>query len=209
VIATALRAVLEPDRQQARSWAERELLGKEYQAQRPGPLQQLLNWIVDKLNGVSAPHLFGAPLGLAIVAGLVLAIVGYVVWRSGGVNRQARAASAELFGGQARSADDHRAAAAAAEANGDLGTAALERFRALIRALADRDLVQLAPGRTADEAARSAGEALPELAADLRAAARIFDDVRFGDRQATREQVATLRELDTRALATRPRPVLT
>jgi hypothetical protein len=197
-------AALDPDRGQARAWAEQELLGKEYQADRPGPVQLALQWLRDHLSRVHTPN-FSPPVGLAIVVLIVLAVVALVLWRSGGLGRQARSGKEELFGGASFSAADHRAAADAAEAAGDLGTAVVERFRALIRALADRDLVPLGPGLTADEAARWAGEALPELATELHTAAGTFDDVRYGDRPGTLQQIAFLRDLDGHAAATRPR----
>ena len=195
---------VQPDRDEARRWAQQELLGQEYQAARPGLVRRFWDWLSEQLDQVSAPSWVDARVGLLVVLVVVLAVVGLVVWRSGGLHRAARASAPDLLGGSELTADDHRRAADAAEAAGDLSTAVLERFRAVVRALADRDLVQLAPGLTADEAARSAAGSLPDLAADLLAAARSFDDVRYGDRTGDAEQVRALRELDARAAATRP-----
>jgi hypothetical protein len=196
---------VQPDRDTARRWAEQELLGREYQKAKPGPVRLLWNWLRDRLDGLGSPEWVDARVALLVVTALVLGVVAYVVWRSGGLRRTARGAGpAQLFGDAELSADDHRRAAARAEAAGDLATAVLERFRAIVRSLADRDLVPLAPGLTADEAARAAGRALPDLAADLAAAARIFDDVRYGDRPADAGQVGALRTLDERAASARP-----
>jgi hypothetical protein len=52
------------------------------------------------------------------------------------------------------------------------------------------------PGRTADEAAEEAGVQLPALRAELSEAARIFDEVRYGNRPATAEQDQFLRQVD-------------
>ena len=59
------------------------------------------------------------------------------------------------------------------------------------------------PGRTADEAASEAGALLPERSADLVAAARVFDDVCYGDREAGPAQHQQLVATDTAVLAAR------
>ena len=61
----------------------------------------------------------------------------------------------------------------------------LERFRAIVRELEERAVLAEQPGRTAGEAAAAAAGRLPALAAELAAAARLFDDVRYGGRVAT------------------------
>ena len=199
-----LAGPLQPDRDTARRLAEQELLGPEYRKDRPGLLSQLLNWISDRLSGLRAPQVPDVRLGLALLAVAVAAVVTYAVWRSGGLGRRVRAEHATLLGDRERTAAEHRAAAEAAERSGDLVTALVERFRALVRALADRDLVQLAPGLTADEAAAQAAAALPALRDDLRAAARSFDDVRYGDRPPDLDRIRALRALDERAAAAKP-----
>ncbi|HEY6798880.1 MAG TPA: DUF4129 domain-containing protein [Kineosporiaceae bacterium] len=199
-----LLAPLRPDRDTARAWAEQELLKRDYQAERPGLLQLALRWLTDRLSDLGVPQGVDVRLGLAVLAVAVLGVTGYALWRAGGLRTRARASSGALFDSSTRTAAEHRAAADAAERSGDLATAVLERFRALVLSLAERDLVQLGPGRTADEAARSAGEALPALADRLREAAGIFDDVRYGDRPVTAEQVRQLRVLDGDAARTRP-----
>jgi hypothetical protein len=196
---------LQPDREQARAWAEQELLRQEYQAHRPSLISRLWNWVADRLQQL--PHAGNLPanLGLAIAAGVLIALVCYVLWRSGGIRRSARLRAVEgLFGGAERTAAEHRAAADAAQADGDLRTAVLERFRGLVRGLQERALLELVPGRTADEAARLAGGWLPELATELAAAASWFDDVRYGDRPASEQVAGALRDLDRRVQTTRP-----
>ena len=202
-LAAAL-APLGPVRDQARTWAEQELLGKEYQDARPGLLRRLWDWLSAQLGKLHAPNWVDARIAVLVVTVVVLAVVAFVVWRAGGVHRAARAQGSELLGETERTAADHRRAADEAEAAGDLATAVVERFRAIVRALADRDLVHLAPGRTADEAAGSAARSLPALADDLLGAARGFDDVRYGDLPARPDQVRALRELDERVATARP-----
>ena len=65
-------------------------------------------------------------------------------------------------------------------------------------------IVDSTPGRTAGELAAEAGRALPALAAELTAAARVFDDVTYGEVPGTAEAYGILRDrLDDRL---RPRP---
>lgn len=200
-------APVRPDRERARAWAAEELARREYQAERPGPARMLLDWITERLQGLPAPEGVNVRLGVSVAVVIVLALLAYVVRRAGGVHRQATARRGEVFESTGRTADDHRRAAEAAEAAGDLRTAVIERFRAIARALTDRALLEQSPGVTADELARRAGSRLPGLAADLTAAARSFDDVRYGDRPATAAAVRALAELDARAAATAPVPL--
>jgi hypothetical protein len=196
-----------PDRGRARAWAAEELARREYQAEQPGPARMLLDWVIEQLRHLPAPEGVDVRLGVPVAAVTVLALLTYVVRRAGGVHRQATARRGEVFESAGRTADDHRRAAQAAEAAGDLRTAVIERFRAIARALTDRALIEPSPGLTAAELARRAGTRLPGLAAEFAAAARSFDDVRYGDRPATAAAVRVLAELDARAAATTPVPL--
>jgi len=196
---------LRPDREQAREWAQTELLRPEYQAERPSPIRRLIDWVIeqfDRLTGVS-----GLPgnIAVALLAVLLIALVGYLLWRTGGLRRNRRRGEQDdLFEGTERTAAQYRAAADAAQASGDPATAVLERFRGIVRDLQERALLDRQPGRTADEAARAAGGWLPDLADELAAAARAFDDVRYGDRPAGVQVAESLRDLDRRVQAARP-----
>ena len=77
-------------------------------------------------------------------------------------------------------------------------------MRAVARRLDERALLDPRPGRTADELAAEAGRLLPELAADLRAGARIFDDVAYGSVRADAARAEQLRRLDERVEAAKP-----
>jgi hypothetical protein len=69
-------------------------------------------------------------------------------------------------------------------------------MRAVVRALEERALLDIRPGRTADEAATEAGRALPAHRDRLRAAARDFDDVAYGGRSGSGPSYRRLAELD-------------
>jgi hypothetical protein len=207
IVAMPLRGhvPLQPDRDQARAWAEQELSRPEYRSQRPNLIAQAWSWVLDRLQQLPHPAQLPGNLGVAIAAAVLITLVCYVLWRSGGVRRSGRQRGREeLFGPTERTAAEYRSTADAALAAADLRAAVLERFRGLIRGLQERALLDLQPGRTADEAARTAGAWLPDLADELAAAAGWFDDVRYGNRAASRQVALALGELDQRVQRARP-----
>lgn len=114
-------------------------------------------------------------------------------------------AAAPLFeGGRELRAADHRRRADEAASAGRWAEAVRERLRALVRELEARGVLDPRPGRTADEVASEAGAAVPDVAPDLRAAVRVFDEVWYGGREATRESYATLVDVDRRLAERRP-----
>ena len=118
--------------------------------------------------------------------------------------RTAATADRWCSSGAARSAAEHRADAERAAAAGDWEEAVRQRFRALVRALEERDVLDERPGRTADEAAAEAARSMPASAAELAWAARQFDDVAYGGRHATQARLpAPGRRSTTRRLAPR------
>ncbi len=187
-----------PDAEEGRRWAREELAGPGYE--RPGLVRRALEWLFERLQTIPLPEGQGSSLLAGVLVLLVAALVGWALFRAGGPLARRRAAAPDaVFERRARSAAEHRAAADAAAAAGDWRTAVVERFRAVVRDLEENGVLAEQPGRTADETARTGGVQLPAVAADLHAAARLFDDVRYGDRDAGPAADATLRELDARA----------
>jgi hypothetical protein len=195
-----------PDRDTAREWLSSELQRPEY-AERESLLQRLINWVLDWLGDAewAAASMSGAQLGI-VVAVIVVLVLG-IAWLIAGPVRlgRDRAGSAEVLGADdARTAAQMRAAADAAAASADWRTAVVERFRAVVRSLEERVVIEPRPGRTAQEAAADAGVRLPGQAAGLRSGADLFDGVEYGDRVATAADDATLRTLDAEVRAARP-----
>ncbi|MBO1750912.1 DUF4129 domain-containing protein [Actinotalea sp. BY-33] len=204
---SALRDVpVEPDAETARRWAVTELSDPVYH-ERPSLLELALEWLVEQLAGIetAATGLDARAAALIIVAVVVVgALVALVV---AGPVRRARAAgrgSATVFVDDTRSAAELRASADAHAAQGMWAEAVLDRFRALLRSLEDRALLDERPGRTAHEASAEAADRLPTCAGDLRRAGRLFDDVCYGHAEARSEEDAWLREVDEAVAATRP-----
>lgn len=193
-------------RDPAREAARRELSKRMYHENDPNWFQRALNafwdW-VDKLFNAASSATPGGPLGLVVVIAVVLLVVGALWWRLGSP-RRAPVSSAALFDDRPRSAADHRAAAEAHAAQGHWNQAVQERMRAIVRSLEERTLLDIRPGRTADEAAAEAGRALPSHTDRLRSAARDFDDVTYGGRAATEQSYHRIADLDRDLERTKP-----
>ncbi|PVU82086.1 hypothetical protein DDP54_02635 [Cellulomonas sp. WB94] len=185
-----------PGADEARSWLEDELLDPVYHRSR-SLLQRFLDWLQQQFEG--APR-FGAPslVVAAVVVGVLLVVAVLAFWVAGPVrrSRRVRAAGALRAGDDRRTAAELRAAADEAANQGRWGLAVAERFRAIVRDLEQRTVLDDRPGRTADEAVDAAAARLPELDADLRRAARRFDDVVYGDGPADATDDTWLRGLD-------------
>ncbi|WP_308799656.1 DUF4129 domain-containing protein [Agromyces silvae] len=186
-----------PDAPEARRWLLEELSRPEYREAEPTAFdlaaQAVRDWLIALLSGGTG--LPGPVLALIVVlVVLALVVVGLLVF---GLprRRRRRAALAPLFDdGDTRSLDELRRAASAAAAEGRYDVAIEERFRAIVRALVDRELVSVHPGTTAHGFARTAAEAFPAVAARLETAAAAFEAVRYLGRPGTPGEV---RELDT------------
>ncbi|ELS53709.1 putative Integral membrane protein [Streptomyces viridochromogenes Tue57] len=193
-------------RDPAREAARRELSKRMYHEHEPSWFQRALDtfwdWVEDLFSSAStvAP---GGTLGLVVVVLVVLAVVGALWWRLG-TPRRRPTSSAALFDDRPRSAAEHRAAAEAHAAQGHWNQAVQERMRAIVRSLEERALLDVRPGRTADEAAAEAGRSLPSHTDRLRAAARDFDDVTYGGRTATQQAYKRIAELDSDLESTKP-----
>src|SRR5690606_29641441 len=102
-------------------------------------------------------------------------------------------------------AAEHRAAAEQAAARRDYDRALRERFRAVLRGMEQRGLLETRRSRTADETAADASTVLaPEAAAQLDPAARSFDEVVYGGRPATEDEYRRLEYADAYSAAAPP-----
>lgn len=205
--ALPLQVPVELGRDDARRAAREELSKLVYRDAGPGLVERAIRWLLDRaqelLDGAAGISP-GGYAGLAVVALLVGAAV--VALRVGlGPVRRAGTGDAPLFVGGTRTAAEHRASADAHAAAQRWAEAVRDRLRAVITSLEERSLLEPRPARTADEAAADAGRVVPDCVGDLREAARLFDRIWYGDHPARREHDATLRALDERVRASRPR----
>lgn len=195
---------LDPTSAQAREWLEAELRKGVYQED-PGVLQRLWDWVTRTLLRTADGSLPSWTIWLAALLGV--AVVALVVARSVRAERRMTGSrGAGVLDGPARPAAEHRAAAGAAMAAGDLDTAVLEGYRAIARSAVERTLLDDLPGRTAHEVSVALQPVFPPHAAGLAGAADAFDAVRYGRRPATPDAARAVLALD--ADLARARPVL-
>ena len=189
---------VDPDAATARRWAVEELLDPVYHEQR-SLLTRLVDWLAELLAGLRTPAAL-SPFAVLAVVGVVVAVVviAFLVAGPVRVSRRGGADRSVLADDDTRTAAEIRAAAATAAAAGDWATAVLERFRAIVRGLEERTVLDERAARTAHEAALAAAARLPALASELVAAGRTFDDVAYGDVPATAQDEVRLRGLDAR-----------
>jgi len=201
VPSAALLAVAdEITRESAREAAQRELAKQIYAAERPDPPERLIAWFLEGLGRLLDLAVRTSPGGGAGLAGLLLlAVVALIALRfaTGPLARSGQTASLDL-GLRLSTAQDHRRRAAEYAQSGRYAEAVRERMRAIARELEARGVLEPRPGRTAGELAREAGQAVPDLAADLRQAASVFDEIWYGGRPATSAADDTLRFVDER-----------
>lgn len=188
-------------RQAAQRLAREELAKSIYHPRTP-----FLTWVHDQLNrlfnsaNVSVPGGWWAIVALVALAVIVVALV---LTQVGPVARSRRRDAPGPLGGAASlTAREHRELAERHAAAGDYSGAIEEYLRAVATGLEERAILAPAAGRTADELAAQAGRLLPGHAADLDAAARLFDDVHYGGRAGTRANAERLRDLEAAVRAT-------
>ncbi|MFI0357242.1 DUF4129 domain-containing protein [Actinomadura sp. 9N407] len=201
-------------RDEAREMARRELEKPIYDRDQPSWLERVFDrvgeWLRDLFNRTADPTVHGngemgwiSLIVILLLVAAAIALVAWLMWGRGNLRSRRDA----LLEEEPSTARDHRTAAEEFAAAGDWPRAIRERLRAIARDLEERAVLAPQPGRTADELAAEAGEALPELADALRGGVRIFDDVWYGDRPGSAEAYAQLKALDDRVRAARPRPL--
>lgn len=193
-------------RDDARAAAVAELAKADYQAAQPSWLERAAQWLFDRLGDLfDAVTSFvpGGGFGLAVVVALLVVVIVVVRLRVGKTARSGVLAR-PVFADRTRTAAEHRAAAESAAASGAFAAAVRDRFRALVRAMEERGVLDEQSGRTADEAATESGRALPVVADELRWAAEVFDAVHYGGEPATAADYRRMSALDDRAAAQRP-----
>lgn len=191
----------------ARAAASRELTDPAYPAAQPPLLERVVTWIVNRLtewlDAVSSV-VPGGPGGLLVLALAAVVVAIIVRLRVGKVAMDRRGGGRAVFSGRPQSSAEHRQAADQAFARGDLVKAVRERFRAIVRDLEQRGVLDERSGRTVDETAAEAGRQLPGRATELRHAAQIFDDIVYGGRAATAEDYQRLATIDAAVRTERP-----
>ena len=157
---------VDPGRDVAREWARRELSDPVYAKARPGLLQRLVEWLVERLQSIHVSRRCADPrTGVVAPGALVALVVGaWCCCAPGGCAGRRRRARPTACSPAARSTPRAPARPTQAAAAGRWADAVRERFRAVVRALEERVVLDERPGRTADEAAAEAGGRAPGAA---------------------------------------------
>lgn len=197
---------LTPGADEARRMLEQELSKPEY-LNPQGWLDDLLNRLLDWLVGDRriTPMNDGQATSLTVAVVLLVIAVGIGLWVLLGPVGASRRRPGEVFAGDDnRTSGDLRADAERLAADGQWGPATLQRFRAMVRALDERAIIEPNPGLTALEAAGRAARRLPTAADRLTAAAGVFDGLAYGGRKGSAEQYRVMAALDGEVAALRP-----
>jgi hypothetical protein len=201
-----------PGREQASQQAARELSQGKYHVQptSPSPTPSTASPTPTVSTPSPTPtsntshHSSGGTILLVVLLIVVVGIALLLILRKIGKPRKDEKTKKDkakhLAGGASETplfgAALHRHNAEQAAKGADWQEAIRERFRAVIAVLDERSLLPERKDRTADEAARDAGELLPEHADALRDAARAFDEVEYGDYLGTPEGYAVISGVD-------------
>lgn len=195
-----------PDDEQARQWTTDELSKGVYQEAKPSLFDQIANnildWLGSLLNDIAGVN---ANLGSVVITVAAVLLIGLAIWLIKPRLNRSRAQEDEMFDDDTLlAAAQHRSAAAAASEKGNFSQAVLEQFRAIVRAAEERAVIDPRPGRTAGEVARQLQTAFPDRREALAHAARLFNEIRYGDAAGGRPGFEELVELDRDLLNLRP-----
>ena len=199
---------VEPDAEEARRWAEDELSRGVYSTE-PNLLERLWTWFLEQLQRLTEIDA-SAPANLVPVIVVVGAVVllAVALYLAGPVRTRRRGSGATgshaVFDDAHATSADLAAAADAAARRRDWSLAVLMRFRAVIRALDERAVLDDRPGLTAHEASDAAARRLPDCAGELTWAGRLFDDVCYGSATPGAAEDARLRELAAAVARSKP-----
>lgn len=192
-----------PDGDEARRWAEEELAKPIYAEAKPTVFdlwaRDAWRFLVD-LFTVEGGGTAG-PWAIVVVSAIIVAalIAALLYWGRPRRSRATRRAGTELLGEHdTRTAAQLRADAERSARAADWAQATILRYRALARGLLERDLIDPAPGATAQALAREAGAVFPAETAALSESAAAFDDVRYLDHAGSAERYRLIAELDER-----------
>jgi hypothetical protein len=191
------------DRDAAHDAAQRELSKPIYPKE--GPVDRFTDWLFDliyrlMMNGSRLP---GGWFTIAVVLTLVAVAVFIAVRIARRTMRSRHGDDFRVFDASERSAAEFRAAAERYAAEGNWPAAIRNRLRALARQLEENQVLNAVPGRTANELARDATRAFPDLRAELTSAAASFNDVTYGERPGSEASYRGVAGLDEQIRARR------
>lgn len=190
-----------PDGEEARRWAEQELQNPRYAEAKPTWFDYLAEDVAEFVRNLFSPEagqqVGGTALVIVIIVVVAALITVLILWGRPRASRRVTRRGADLLGERDdRSAAQLRADADRSARERDWDTAVIRRFRALARGLLERDIVDPAPGATAQAIAREASVALGAHGEQLASAAGSFDEVRYLQHPASEQMYRDLVSTD-------------
>jgi Domain of unknown function (DUF4129) len=189
-------SAIDVDRDTAHQAAQRELDKPIYP--KSSLTQRLHEWIHELLfrlieKGSSIP---GGWFTVSVLFTLLIVAIVVAIRVARRTIRTRRGADYQLFDTGQLSADQHSAIAERFAAEGNWTAAIRHRLRAVARGLEETQILEPAPGRTANELAHDAGARLPHLASEFSQAASTFNDVTYGEIPGTPAAYQMIVDLD-------------
>jgi Domain of unknown function (DUF4129) len=194
---------LVPTPDEARSKLRRELLRPEYNEQ--NLIQRLIGWVERQVGkGLDAAS-DAPPLSTLAAMVILVGLAALLVWLASRARRTARTRDEDraVLTDEVITADELRARAEAALAEGRHEDAVIDGFRAVATRPVERGRLSDTPGATAHEVALALGREFPQLREHVESAGTLFDAVLYGDRPATAGQAASVIALDDELLVRR------
>jgi hypothetical protein len=184
------------DRDAAHQAAESELNQPIYT--KASATQQFLDWMNELLYRLlqKSASIPGGWLTTAVLLTLLAVAIVVAIHIARRTMRSRRRGDYELFEATQLTAAQHRETAERYAAEGNWTVAIRHRLRAVARQLEETGVLNPAPGRTANELARDAAEALPHLTDELSQAATAFNDVTYGEVPGTQAAYQMIVDLD-------------
>jgi hypothetical protein len=194
---------LRPSPDEARSELRRELLRPEYNE--TNLVQRALTWAVRQLEKATDAASGAPPLSTLAGMLILVGLVGLIGWFLSRARRTARTRDEDraVLTDEVVSADELRARAEAALAEGRHEDAVVDGFRAVATRQVERGRLADTPGATAHEVALALGREFPHLRARVDRGGILFDAVLYGDRPATADQARDVLALDDELLVRR------
>lgn len=194
---------LRPDPGPAQDLVRSELAKSEYQ---PTLLERIGDWFWGLLEKVTGAAENVGRLNPLLALGLLAVLLVGIAFVLARLRREPRSRAAEraVLEDTRTTAAQYRARAGRALAEERWDDAVVDGMRALALGLVERALVDDLPAATAREVATAASAVFSSERARLDAAARLFDDVRYGDRHASRAGATDLIDLENSLRSLRP-----
>jgi hypothetical protein len=187
---------LRPSGEEGRRLLREELVHREYHRQHL--LQRLLDWLWRRLEGgVGAASGTGWATTLVAMLVVTVMVLGLVLVLSRlRRDRRRRERVEPVLSQEQPTASELRRRAETAFAEGRHAEAVVEAFRALAVRQVERGRLSDQPGTTAHEVAAHLAASYPDHRERVGRGADLFDETLYGDRPASREDAASLLDLD-------------